>query len=406
MELVQGDAHTFDCWVQVELDGKKTAVRPYLVGLIDTRSRVLVGWAICTCPNNRIIKKMLMHMMYPKENSPVQGVPRIILIDNGKDWTAQALTGRSRTERISLDGEIRGFYKSIGIDDDMRALPYQPWTKAQIERFFGTLTNKFAKSFESYTGTLTAQYTTSKIKKDIPKMLEAGNLISIDEFAKHFEQWINEKYHNREHSGLKKQKEENPTPFAVWQNADRYMKAAPPIDYARMLLLSVEERCVYPTGFKLHNNTYQHQLLGKYIDQYIDVRFDPEDMEIVYAYSKDGKKICEVKANQLLNPLANKEDEFLEEHIRGQKRHMKATKSQLENLTKTYEERQAQPVMLPELSGEEQTVVALPQDKQYQEEVKERKKKQQQQDEINKNAFVDIGKQAYAMLKNKKVGGM
>ncbi len=52
LELVQGDAHTFDCWVSYKRpDGKLIAIRPYLVGFIDTRSRCLVGWGICVCPN-------------------------------------------------------------------------------------------------------------------------------------------------------------------------------------------------------------------------------------------------------------------------------------------------------------------------------------------------------------------
>ena len=404
MELVQGDAHTFDCWVEVELDGKKTAVRPYLVGLIDVRSRVLVGWSICICPNNRVIKKTLMHMMYPKVSSPVEGVPRIILIDNGKDWTAQTLTGRPRTERVTLDGDIKGFYKSIGIEDDMRALPYQPWTKAQIERFFRTLTNKFAKSLESYTGTLTGSKTAGKIKKDIPKLLESNKLMGIYEFAQLFENWLNSKYHNKEHSGLRKQGESNPTPFAVYQEADRYMMAAPPIDYARLLLLSTEERLVYPTGFKLFNNTYQHQLLGRYIDKYITVRYDPDDLSIVYAYNKSGEKICDVRANELLNPLAAKDDELLRNHILGQKRHMKDVKKGLEELRTPYEERQnAKPVILPELTGEAPAVTTLPQDKQYKEELKRRKK--QQAEELN-TAFTDVGMEAFALIKSKKAGAM
>ncbi|CAH8249920.1 hypothetical protein WJ0W_007106 [Paenibacillus melissococcoides] len=42
---------------------------------------------------------------------------------------------RKRNERVSFDSETKGFYRSIGIKDDMRSLPYQPWSKAQVERF-------------------------------------------------------------------------------------------------------------------------------------------------------------------------------------------------------------------------------------------------------------------------------
>lgn len=51
-----------------------------------------------------------------------------------------------------------------------RALPYQPRTKGQIERFFGGVCSRFSKQFSSYTGTLTGSRTDAKIPKDIQKM--------------------------------------------------------------------------------------------------------------------------------------------------------------------------------------------------------------------------------------------
>ncbi len=404
MELVQGDAHTFDCWVKItRQNGTVTAIKPYLVALIDTRSRCLVGWAICEVPNNQVIKKCLMHMMYKKENSPIEGVPRILLIDNGKDWTAKTLTGRPRTERITLDGEIRGFYKSIGIQDDMRALPYQAWTKGQIERFFRTVCNDFTSSFDSYTGTLTGSLTIGKVKKDIKGMLTEEKLLDMEGFAKLFNKWLNEDYHLRKHRGLKEQGEESPTPYDVFMSADKYEKAAPPIEYARLLLLESVERHVTATGFSLFTNNYHHELLGPFIDKKVIVRYSMEDLNIVQVYSCDGVKICEAKANQWLNPLAGAEDEFLKQHIMSQNRQKKNVKKTLEYLQTPYEERlkKKQTVILPELSGEPQKVVSMPNDKLYTEELKSKNKKKEKG---KNNYLMEQGKKALEDINLKAEG--
>lgn len=408
MELVQGDAHTFDCWVKLEREnGYVTAIKPYLVGLIDVKSRCLVGWAICEIPNSQVIKQAMLNMMYPKKNNPIEGVPRILLIDNGKDWTSKALTGRPRTERFSLDGEIKGFYKSIGIEDDMRSLPYQAWSKGQIERFFETLCDDFTSRFDSYTGTLTGSKTIGKIKKDIKKMLKNDELYTIEEFADLFDNWLNEEYHTDTHRGLKEQKEKMPIPIEVFKNAERYYKAAPPYDFAIMQLMKCEERTVYSVGISLFKRCYQNEALGQFEGQKVDVRYDPYDIRKIHVYKKDGTKICEAEYFEGLNPIADKDDEVLLQHIKEQKRQIKNTKARLKNLQTPYDERigivDDRKVLLPELTGQIQKVISLPDDKQYRDEVKQNAKSKEQ--EVNEFYNRQAEKALAAIRKFEKAEG-
>ena len=156
MEIVVGDEHTFDCWVQwTAPNGKVKAVRPVLVAWQEQRSRSIIGDVVCVKANGQTLKESLVKMLY------TAGVPHALLIDNGKDYTSEDMTGQSRKERaidFSFDPETEGFYQSIGIEDVRRALPYQPWVKS-IERFFGTVCDQFSKWFASYTGTLTGSKT-------------------------------------------------------------------------------------------------------------------------------------------------------------------------------------------------------------------------------------------------------
>lgn len=389
MELVQGDAHTFDCWVRyVQPNGKETAIRPYLVAFIDTRSRCIVGWGICAQPNAEVIKQVLLHMIYPKKDkdNPIQGVPRAVYIDNGKDFTAETLTGRKRTERFDIDEQTKGFYKSIGIEFDKRALPYTPWTKAQIERFFGTLIQGFTKRFESYTGTLTGSKTSGKVKKDIKGMLERGELYDMDEFSAMFEMYINDIYHQKNHSGLSAQNEKKPVPIWVYQNAERYFKAAPPIEYALSLLGRSAERNVYNIGIELMGQTYIHEELGAYVGERVLCRWRDDDDSFITVFDKEGRQICRAYPAEKMNPLAERDDEALEEHIHMQRRQLRKAKEDIKQLQTPYAERGLQ---LPEIDTGEQKVVSLPTDRQYRQRVEERSKTQQtRKRESNKEIMV------------------
>ncbi|WP_338013861.1 hypothetical protein [Desulforamulus profundi] len=63
--LLQGDEHTFDCWVAfTHPNGKVTAIKPRLVGWVDTRSRVFLGDIICRHANSQILKLSLLKVIY------------------------------------------------------------------------------------------------------------------------------------------------------------------------------------------------------------------------------------------------------------------------------------------------------------------------------------------------------
>lgn len=383
MECVMGDAHTFDCWVEVTAEnGTKTAVRPYLVGFIDVRSRVLVGWGICVQPNAEAIKQVLIHMIYPKENSIFYGVPRVIYIDNGKDFTAETLTGRKRTVRFDIDGEIKGFYRSIGIEYDKRALPYHAWVKGQIERTFGTIINRFTKRMDSYTGTLTGSKTAGKVFRDIPKMLEKGKLLTLEEFSAMFEKYLAEDYHKRNHSGLKEDGAKIPTPEWVFQNEKRYFKAAPPLEYAITLLGECDTRTVYNYGVRIENVTYSSEELARFIGEKILVRYYKKKMGFICCFTLSGEHICNAYTAERINPLADFGDTNLTEHLKAQKRQLRRMREDIAALRMPYEQRELQ---VPELSAEPQKVTALPQDRQWTEmKNKEREKFEQTTNEFMK----------------------
>lgn len=364
LELVQGDAHTFDTWVEYTgPTGKKTAIRPYLVGFIDTRSRALVGWGVCVVPNAEVIKQVIIHMIYDKSGSDISGVPKVLYLDNGKDFTAQTLTGHPRTERFELDCNLKGFYGACGIEEYKRALPYTPWSKAQIERFFGTLCDQFSKKFKAYTGTLTGSRTDAKVQKDIKEMLRRGELPTLTEFTAEFEKWL-DRYHNKVHSGLKDQGEPEPTPYKVFMNAPRYEKAAPPYEYALTMLGKCEERRVTNVGINVNGLLYSNSELGRYINERVTVRYHDIDKSFICVYnSVSGELICRAYTYEYMpiNSAAEEDAAARLKHYKEQSHQLKQTREDLERLKAGYEKG----MCLPGLSDAPQRVVAIPQDSQF-----------------------------------------
>lgn len=115
MEYVVGDEHTFDFWVQwTAPNGKIKAVRPKLVAWLDMRSRAIIGDVACVNANSQTLKESLVKMIYSNPG----GVPHILHVDNGKDYTAKAMTGQNRKHRkidldFAFDSETVGFYERL-----------------------------------------------------------------------------------------------------------------------------------------------------------------------------------------------------------------------------------------------------------------------------------------------------
>lgn len=383
MEYVVGDEHTFDVWVQwTAPNGKIKAVRPKLVAWMDMRSRAIVGDVACIDANSQTLKESLVKMIYTHPG----GVPHILHVDNGKDYTAQTMTGQSRKKRnidFNFDAETVGFYQSIGIEEVGRSLPYQPWDKP-IERLFSTVCSKFSKWFESYTGTLTGSKTYAKRHKDVDAMLERGELLTMEEFFELWTKWKNEKYHLREHRGLKDAGEKWVTPLELFENGERYEKAAPPREYAAMLLMKADRARVYNYGIKKFGTTYTDYELAHYIGKTVGIKWDIDDVTKLYVFDEEGRRICEAVSPELLAFGPHCSQAALEKHLRDQKRQEREMREILDSMTRPYELRAEEGGRPSEAVGmidltikatRDPKLISLPLDKEYRAEATSRAKK-------------------------------
>lgn len=410
MQVLMGDVHTFDCWVSYrQPNGTVTAVRPHLVAWVDMRSRAIMGDVVCKDANSDILKQSLLKVVY----SEVGGVPEYLLIDNGKDFTAKSMTGRNRNDRSGLDFDdaTRGFYKSIGIKDDHRALPYQPWSKAQIERFFRTVCNRFTRWMKSYTGTLTGSKTSDKVDRDIRRMLEKGELLTMEEFYGKWHEWLTDIYMHTEHSGLRKMGETYKKPYDCFMNEDRYFKAAPPKSYATMLMMKSANVLVRNVGITRWGYEYRSDELCDYIGRKVDIKYDPNDMAVLYVFDQKGKRICEAYCQELLQIAPKVTQKALEEHLKMQKRQQKRDRERLEEARRPFEEINEQYVGFNETTGgidlmiegkkraKQDNVTAFPDDRTYRQGFRSGK----QEEERQENEY--MSRQAEAALRKLRAMG-
>lgn len=345
MEMIQGDEHTLDCWVTYKApNGNIVPIRPKLVCWIDTRSRMILGDVMCKDANSQTLKASLLKLIYHDAGS----VPRYLYIDNGKDYTSEEMTGYERKYRhnqeekdkyfsIAFDDMARGFYRSIGIEDVRISMPYEPWTKGQIERFFGTVCRKFTKWVTSYTGTLTGSFTADKVNKDIKEMARQGKLMTLEEFYEKWTQWKFEKYAKYVHSELRKFGEEYTRPGDLFEKGDRYEMAPPPKSQATILMMKSEDARVRNTGIERFGYYYNDQDLMAHIGEKVNVKYDPDDVSVIYVYDRKGRPICAAESYELLQ-FGKVSDETLKEHRRQQNAQIRRDRKIAEEASIPFEE--------------------------------------------------------------------
>lgn len=374
MEILFGDAHTFDCWVSYKLpNGKITAIRPTLVAWIDGRSRMPLGDVICEHCNAQVLKNSLVKVFYGNPG----GMPKILYIDNGKDFTAEEMTGVERKERYpGFDEVINGFYHTVGIEDFHRSRPYEPWDKSEIERWFKTICDGFTRWFGSYTGTLTGSKTDAKIDKNIKKLLEQGKLVTFEEFYERWNHYLNNVYAMKEHRGLKAQGEIYCRPLDLFKNGERYEKALPPKDFVVQQMMKSDRARVRNIGIQKFGQVYNHPELDDYRDKMVNIKYDPEDIKRLWVYAaEDNHQICVAESQELLKFAHRVPQEEVEKHIKNQKRQYKKVRQIVEEANKPLDESIAGAAeansiignMIIEGKGNSQKVIALPKEESYRE---------------------------------------
>jgi putative transposase len=248
LELVQIDHTLVDVIVVDDLD-RKSIGRPWLSLAIDIATRAVTGFFLSLrAPSTTSAAMTINRAVLRKEaylagqqvdaNWPVYGLPRVLHLDNAKEFRARAL--------------VRGC-EQHGIEIVHRP-PKTPRYGGHIERLIGTLMGEVHL----------LPGTTFSSVNDRGEYDSIGQAVmTMEELEKWLAWQIAGVYHSRRHSGIGR------TPLEAWNECIHRMSKPlrEPVDSKRFYLdfLPFEKRAVGRSGLQLFNILYWHGALARYI---------------------------------------------------------------------------------------------------------------------------------------------
>ena len=141
LEAVNADFHKFDVFVRwPAARGEKPVIgRAQMVAFQDIYSGRILAWRVDQTPNATAV------LLCAGDMIEAWGIPQHVLLDNGREFAAKAITGGSPTRyRFKVrDEDIPGLFTSLGCDIHW-ATPYAGQSKP-IERAFRDMCDAIAK---------------------------------------------------------------------------------------------------------------------------------------------------------------------------------------------------------------------------------------------------------------------
>lgn len=296
------DHQTLDLFI--EFNGH--AVRPALTAFIDIRSRVYPGWWIDINGSSETIVKALSYAVMPKPEKelPFEGTPEWVYLDRGKDMRSKRLNGPKRkdieeNENILLSPFVKGTFKYLNIEP-VTALPYNPTSKAQIERSFGEVARKFARTQRSWCGSKPDERPEGFDEK---LMLKRGLLPTLEEIRENFKAWVISEYHSMKHPI------ERATKLQVYLNTERAATGIPGLDAMKLAGMKWDTAKVYKYGISKWNRVFWSEEFNKVgiIGQTAVIRWEPDNIGRMYVFLENNKHPIIAENKELLSFRASEE---------------------------------------------------------------------------------------------------
>lgn len=273
LELIQIDHTPAD--VLLLSDDRQTVIgRPWVTVAIDVATRCVAGMYITMDPPSSVsVSLCIEHMVLPKpENAdnatlwPMYGKPQRILVDNGKDFRAEALKRGCEEHGIELT------WRPVRT----------PHFGAHIERLIGTL----MQICHLLPGTT---FSNTRQRGDYPS--EKRAILTLGEFRQWMTQKVCQHYHVRKHRAL------GVAPLVAWERGlinDAGQLVPPPLlsrplDF-RMSFLPFAFRKMRRTGIEFGASRYWHEELAPLLNRREEVlfHFDPRSTGQIWVRRNDG----------------------------------------------------------------------------------------------------------------------
>lgn len=249
--LWQADHTMLDILV-VDANGK--SARPWLTVILDNHSRAVAGYLVFLgAPSALQTALALRQAIWRKANPawPVQGIPDVLYIDHGSDFTSDHLGQVAAALRIEL----------------IHSTVARPQGRGKVERFFRTVNAELLPSLPGY------------LVKGKAVSAPTMSLAQLDAALMAF---IVDAYNQRPHSQI------NEAPHVAWLGRGWLPRMPDSLDDLDLLLMTVAKlRTVQRDGIRFQGLRYIDTTLAAYVGEAITIRFDPRDVSEIRVFHKN-----------------------------------------------------------------------------------------------------------------------
>ena len=249
--LWQADHTMLDILV-LGADGKPA--RPWLTVVMDDHSRAVAGYTVFLgTPSALNLSLALRHAIWRKADPawPVCGVPDVLHVDHGTDFTSRHL------QQVAADLRMRIVHSAVG----------RPQGRGKVERFFGTLGSELLPTLP---GRLAGGTLAGKPSMDLPALDAAIGA------------WIVRTYHVRAHS------QTGAAPVAAWLGLGWLPRMPDTLEELDLLLIMVAKpRVVGRDGIRFQGLRYVDGTLAPFVGEWVTIRYDPRDLAEVRVFHKN-----------------------------------------------------------------------------------------------------------------------
>lgn len=314
MDVLQIDHTPVDVMV-VDAERRLSIGRPWLTVAIDVASRMVAGFHVSLwAPSALSVSLTLSHAVLSKTTWladrelqtlawPAAGLPRVIHVDNAKEFHSQAL--------------VRGC-QEYGVQLDHRPIA-RPHFGGHIERLIGTMMG----AVHILPGTT---FSNVEEKGDYPS--EERARLTLPELERWLALQIAGVYHLSIHSAL------GTTPLAAWEEGIKKRKQSlrhPPDETEFFLdFLPAVPRRIQRDGIHFSNIRYWDSVLSPWagrLKQLLLVKYDPRNLSRVYVRDPDGRHWPVPYANLGQPPIALWELEEARKELRKEGKRAHAEKA-------------------------------------------------------------------------------
>jgi putative transposase len=236
------------------LDANGQAVRPWLTIIIDDYSRAVAGDTIFLgAPSALQTALALRQAIWRKANAtwPVCGIPDVLHVDHGSDFTSTHL------EQVAADLRFQLVYSTVG----------RPQGRGKVERLFGTLNTECLANLPGYI---------SQGKPATPPRL------SLSELDATLGDYFLSTYNHRPH------REIGMSPIQAWLGQGWLPRMPETLEALDLLLVMVaKSRTVRRDGVHFQGLRYIDPTLAAYVGEPVTIRYDPRDIAEIRVFHRN-----------------------------------------------------------------------------------------------------------------------